>query len=290
MYGLEALAGVGSLLENEAHCMSDSTAYALGYTDIEHDRLMRQAARFHGFTEAFLREAGVAESLRVLDLGSGVGDVAMLTAHIVGPSGEVVGIERDSRSVEYARARVDQAGLANVTFRASDIANITDAGPFDAVVGRFILQFVPDPVAALRSVSRLLRPRGIVAFQEVAWTPARAANGRLPLWSACATIVEATMRRIGANTDAGLALHANFAAAGIPPPQMNVDMHMGASREHVLWPYDLLRSVRAGMSPDQSIAPLGDLDTLAERLMAEVHAAHTAVTSIAVIGARSRLA
>ncbi len=43
---------------------------------------------------------------RVLDLGSGVGDVAMLVSRLIGPSGEVVGIERDSRSIASARVRV----------------------------------------------------------------------------------------------------------------------------------------------------------------------------------------
>ena len=42
---------------------------------------------------------------------------------------------------------------------------------FDAVVGRFILQFVPDPVAALRSLAPLIRPNGVLAFQEVSYAP-----------------------------------------------------------------------------------------------------------------------
>jgi cyclopropane fatty-acyl-phospholipid synthase-like methyltransferase len=65
--------------------------YALGSTDSEHERLIRQAARLAPCTERFFREAGIGTGQRVLDLGSGVGDVAMLVARLVGPSGEVVG-------------------------------------------------------------------------------------------------------------------------------------------------------------------------------------------------------
>jgi SAM-dependent methyltransferase len=70
--------------------------YALGSTDAERERLIRQAARFGPFTERLFREAGIGPGQRVLDLSSGVGNVAMLAARLVGPSGEVVGIERDT--------------------------------------------------------------------------------------------------------------------------------------------------------------------------------------------------
>ena len=80
--------------------------YALGYTNFEHERLIRQAARIAPYTERLFREAGIGPGQRVLDLGSGVGDVSMLLARIVGPSGTVVGIERDSYSIERANARV----------------------------------------------------------------------------------------------------------------------------------------------------------------------------------------
>ncbi len=111
--------------------------YALGSTDAEHERLIRQAARLAPLTERLFREAGIGPGQRVLDLGSGVGDVAMLVARLVGPSGEVVGIERDTRSIARARARVVEAGLHNVSFTQSDVNQIQSSKPFDAAVGRF---------------------------------------------------------------------------------------------------------------------------------------------------------
>src|SRR5436309_9688684 len=127
-----------------------ASPYALGSTDSEHERLIRQAARLAPYSERFFHEAGISAGQRVLDLGSGVGDVAMLAARLVGPSGEVVGIERDPRSIARARVRVGEAGLRKVTFTQSDVSEHWDDKPFDAVLGRFILQFIPDPVAALR--------------------------------------------------------------------------------------------------------------------------------------------
>src|SRR6266516_1064002 len=109
-----------------------SADYPLGHTDAEHERLIRQAARVAPVTERFFREAGIGLGQRVLDLGSGVGDVAMLAARLVGPSGEVIGIERDSRSIARAGVRVAEAGLHNISFTQSDVSEIPDGEPFDA--------------------------------------------------------------------------------------------------------------------------------------------------------------
>src|SRR6266571_2492529 len=98
-----------------------SADYALGYTDAEHERLIRQAARVAPITERLFRDAGVGPGQRVLDIGSGVGDVAMLAARLTGPTGEVVGVERDATTLAMARSRVDQAGLSNVRFLEADV-------------------------------------------------------------------------------------------------------------------------------------------------------------------------
>ena len=87
--------------------------YILGDTGAEHQRLIRQAAIFDPFTERLFRDAGVGPGQRVLDVGSGVGDVAMLAARLVGPTGTVVGVERDAGTLTKARERVVEAGLHN---------------------------------------------------------------------------------------------------------------------------------------------------------------------------------
>src|SRR2546427_2983877 len=104
----------------ESQASRASADCALGYTSAEHERLIRQAARIAPITERLFREAGIGPGQRVLDLGSGVGDVAMLVARLVGPSGEVMGIERDASSIARARVRVAEAGLRNVSFTQTD--------------------------------------------------------------------------------------------------------------------------------------------------------------------------
>jgi ubiquinone/menaquinone biosynthesis C-methylase UbiE len=121
--------------------------YALGYTNAEHDRLIRQATLIAPVTERLFREAGIGAGQRVLDLGSGLADVSMVVARLVGPSGEVLGIERDANSIARARERVTAMGFRNVAFMQADVNDLAGDKPFDAVVGRFILMFLPDPLA-----------------------------------------------------------------------------------------------------------------------------------------------
>src|SRR5215469_18451340 len=95
--------------------------YPLGNSDREHRRLIRQAEFVAPYTERLFREAGIAAGQRVLDLGSGVGDVAMLVASLVGPEGEVVAVERDARAIEllpYCRQSARNVTLPEQESRA----------------------------------------------------------------------------------------------------------------------------------------------------------------------------
>jgi SAM-dependent methyltransferase len=266
-----------------------SDEYALGSTDAEHERLIRQAAHLAPLTERFFRDAGIATGQRVLDLGSGVGDVAMLAARIVGPTGKVVGIERDSRSIARARARIAEAGVLNVSFTQTDANEIPEGEPFDAAVGRFILQFIPEPAGVLRSIARLVRPGGVVAFHEPQWGPFLKVLEPLPLTHACASLIRDTFRHAGVQTEMGLSLHRVYQEAGLPAPNMRMEMLMGSDPIFTRWVFDLFCTVRPQVQNlGLSLEKLGDLETLPERMQAEVMAAKTVAAWIALVGAWSK--
>jgi protein kinase-like protein len=103
-----------------------------------------------------------------------------------------------------------------VGWTIAEVARVTIGKPFDAAVGRFILQFLPDPVEVLHCLSKLVIPGGVVASQEVSWAPTIALAAHLPLWSASLSLARDTLRRSGANTEIGPALYSIFQEAGIP--------------------------------------------------------------------------
>lgn len=266
-----------------------ATDYALGYTDAEHERLTRQAAKLAPITERLFREAGIGPDQRVLDLGSGMGDVAILLARLVGPSGEVIGVERDAPSIERAQARVAAAGLRNVSFLNADVNNIVTDRPFDAVVGRYILMFLPDPVSVLRSVSRLVHPGGVIAFQEPSWIPMLALGDRLPLWSCVLRSIHETILRAGANPEMGLALYPIFQEIGLPAPKMHLEIPLGSDVDFLRVISDLVCSLRPlAEQHNVSLEELGGLDTLPDRICAEIAAANTVVSIVPLLGAWSR--
>jgi SAM-dependent methyltransferase len=268
----------------------EQSPYPLGNSDQEHGRLIRQGEYLRPLTERLFREAGIGAGQRILDVGSGVGDVAMLAAAIVGPSGSVIGIERDPVSLARARSRITEAGLQNVHLVEGDATSFSCGPSFDAAVGRFILEYLPDPIAAVRSIGALVRPGGVVAFHEPAWAPALAVAPHLPLWTASASLVRDTLNRSGADTDIGLILHRIFCEAGLPMPTVRVEVPVGNDARFTRRLVDSLltlwsRAAALGLRPER----LGDFETLASRLYAEMSIADSVVPyGVGLVAAWSR--
>ena len=125
--------------------------------------------RFFDEQLAFLNHRLVADArlragMQVLDLGSGTGYPALLGARTVGPNGNVIGLDLAEQMLAVARRKATALGLANVTFRTSDVTVLPfEANSFDAVTSRFCLMFLPEIPKAAAEIARVLRPGGWVA-------------------------------------------------------------------------------------------------------------------------------
>jgi ubiquinone/menaquinone biosynthesis C-methylase UbiE len=126
------------------------------------DRILDENLAFLNYR--LVGDARLRPGQRVLDLGSGTGYPAVLSAQAVGARGEVIGLDVAEDMLAVARGKAEALGLANVTFRHADVSTLPfDAASFDAVISRFCLMFLPDVPKAVAEIARVLRPGGYVA-------------------------------------------------------------------------------------------------------------------------------
>lgn len=267
--------------------------YPLRHTASELERLGAQARVFDPWTEALLREAGIAPGMRVLDVGCGRGDVSLLLARLVGPHGRVVAVDRAPEAVAATRERVARLGLSSseVEVRAGDVMAQTFAEPFDAVVGRCVLMYFAEPALPLRQLAAQLRPGGILVFHELDLSSYRSLP-RAPLFEQCMRWIVAAQGGVGTNTQMGLELYSAFRLAGLPAPALRYDTRVGGGADFVSHELiaDVVRSLlpvieRLGVARREEI----DIDTLQGRLREELLASGGVVVIPALIGAWCRL-
>jgi ubiquinone/menaquinone biosynthesis C-methylase UbiE len=236
-----------------------------------------------------LRQAGLRDGIRVLDLGSGMGDVSLLAAGLVGSTGAVLGIDRATSSVVAARQRARRAGSSNVRFEVHDLLSFTPPDPFDAVVERLVLLYLPNPVAVLRRLCPQLRPGGIVAFLEYD-VPQVGPSPPSELFTAMRGLMLEVFTAAGAELEMGSRLHRTFLHAGLPAPEMLAYVPVRSDRGGYEYFVGVLRSLLplAERAHPGRLAELGSIDTLAERLTEDSLAHERIVFLPRLMGAWSR--
>jgi 2-polyprenyl-3-methyl-5-hydroxy-6-metoxy-1,4-benzoquinol methylase len=275
--------------EREEIMEFNQSEYLLGHTERERLRLIRQARVLAPATADFLRTAGIASGMRVLDIGCGMGDVTMLVAQLVGPQGKVASIDLDQASIATAQKRASAIGLDNTTFHQADILTFANDETFDAIVGRLVLEFLPDPAATIRRLCGMLRPGGLMAFQEPSCKIWLAYTSHLPLRMAVTTIIRDTFEACGAKTEMELPLYRGLIAAELASPQLRVTLPIGDSPEFRGLLYDLLLAVWARAEAHRlPLDSLGDPTTLASRLNDELDAKSSFAAYVGLVGAFAR--
>lgn len=267
--------------------------YALGHSPDELKRLTTQARLMEPFTRAIFTQAGIAAGMKVLDVGCGPGDVSFLVRDLVGPQGHVTGADRSPEALAKARERAAALDYSNVNFVEGDPAEIRFGESYDALVGRFVLMYYPDPAEALRRLIRHIRPGGIVAFQDVCHSGIRSFPP-VPLLERLFELTGKAQVLSGAEPQMGLKLYSTFIAAGLPPPTLQVNMGIVGAQDTMAegLPNFLVQSLRSmmpaiikhGLATAEEI----DIDTYAERMGLEFRAGGGVFLSPPFIGAWTR--
>jgi ubiquinone/menaquinone biosynthesis C-methylase UbiE len=145
-----------------------SVSYPLGGTQTELERLLTQAQAYEPQANWLLDRIGVQPGWRAVDIGCGPIGILNLLSKRVGQRGSVVGLEREARFVEMAKAEVAKRGLVNVQMiKADALKTGLDKESFDLVHERLVMINVSDRDALLTEMLSLLRPGGIVVLEDV---------------------------------------------------------------------------------------------------------------------------
>jgi SAM-dependent methyltransferase len=270
--------------------VTEVQTYSLGASEAELNRLDAQAASIATPTALFLSRAGIAPGMRVLDLGTGLGHVAFQLSDLVGPTGAVVGIDQAVPTLAVAEQRRIAAGVENVRFLEADARTFRDGEAFDAVVGRLLLFHLRDPVEVLRHHVNGLKEDGLVLVLEFDVGSVRS-EPPVALFNTARDWVIEAFRRAGAHPmigtqlgvvlrDAGLAGVETFGIQAYLPPDDPAGPALFAAVVNSLAPV----IVANGIATEQELA----LDSLAERLAAELQASRAVGLMPAVAGAWGR--
>lgn len=218
--------------------------YVLGTHDEEIVRLGIQ----HGVWRACVLDAwtraGIGAGAKVIDVGAGPGYATLDLAERVGPTGEVVAVERSHRFLDHAREAVRARGLTHVRFIECDLmaCPIEERG-FDAAWCRWVAAFVADPPRLVAMLHDMLRPGGRVVFHEYVNYQSWRLAPRSPVFETFVDRVVETWRASGGEPDIGLELPALLHVAGFRLVELKPLVFVGRPGDTIwAWPASFIES------------------------------------------------
>lgn len=118
----------------------------------------------------FVQQFAHYQPQKVLILACGVGLEAFILSNIIEFPCKIVGIDIDSRLIEYAKEKLSQLQYSDIIFKVEDINKffMTNTDKFDAVMIMFAIHFF-DRKKILENVSQILEPGGVFGICE--WLP-----------------------------------------------------------------------------------------------------------------------
>ena len=240
-------------------------------------------------TERLLLAAGVGPGSTVLDVGCGYGRVTQIAARLVGGQGRVLGLDRDASSLVVARQRARELGLSNVSFAQGDLRLVpSEHGLFDVAVGRRVLMYQSDAVAAVVGLARAVRVGGVLVFQDLDSTMGPGRLTPLPLHERVRSWIWTMLEREGADVHMGLHLPSVLEDAGLSVEHVSCEavVHTPKTPHRVgeMIRAILPRIIESGVATAEDI----DVDTLDQRLAEELRSANAAYISDVVVGAWAR--
>lgn len=270
---------------------TESRQYVLGHSKHELERLAKQAEYYRPSTRNMLISAGISKGMRVLDFGAGAGDVSLLLSELVGETGEVIAVDRSSDALARARDRLSALEIHNVRLVAGDettLAELFREKKADAAVGRLVLLHQRDAIAVFCKVAEVVRPGGIIAFQEIDIDGGIWAQPPLPLMSQVFEWITKTFMAGGMPHDISARLIQAFDTVGIRSRHIGREGIVESGPEAMGYDYyaDVVRTLLPVMEKLKVASPAEvQLETLSSRLREEAVSRHATFIPVYMTGA-----
>jgi ubiquinone/menaquinone biosynthesis C-methylase UbiE len=272
--------------------MTDTNiSYVLGRTDHEQRRLALQASLLDTFSTEFFRHAGISPGMQVLEVGCGVGDVSLIAAQLVGKHGKVHCLDIDDAAIETARGKIHSAKHNHVSFECGEVDRHAHSHAYDAVIGRHILIHMKDAQSTLQHLVPMVRPGGVVAFQEFDLSFNTAGFPETPLISKVEGLIVEFFRRATPRPNIGTQLFHLMLRAGLSVPECRAEHVIGGGPQSLIyeWIAETLRSLLPPMAAmGMTSASETYSEDLALRLREEAAQAEAVLIGPLMVGAFAR--
>ena len=246
--------------------MSDTPAE---YIHGHHESVLRSHRWRSAANSAAYLLPDIRPGMAILDVGCGPGTITLDLARLVAPKGRVVGLDAVEAPLTAAREDARSQAVANVSFEVGDVHDLRfEDDSFDIVHAHQVLQHVGDPVAALREMTRVCKPGGLVAardsdYEAMTWFPLD------PMLERWLDLYRRTARASGGEPDAGRRLLGWAHAAGLTEVTPTASAWCYASASDRLWWGDLwaervVSSTFARQALEHELATRDELEGIAD--------------------------
>lgn len=250
--------------------MPHDTRYVLATGEEGAERL-RIVQNVHGpDTERLLLRAGLAQGMKVVDIGCGIGIITCWMAEHVGPTGAAYGIDISPDQIVLARREAERRKLKNVHF---SIARAEATGlpreSFDLVFCRFLLMHIAHPLDALWEMCHLVRPGGLLVCEEGDFA-SPFCEPPSPAFDRCFELYRTLGKQREADFRIGLKLYRMFLEIGMPSPEVALAQPVfvrGAAKRLPEWTLSECAPalLQAGLSTQEEIESiLAEMKAIAE--------------------------
>ena len=176
---------------------------------LEHERLLAHSELWDPFTFRKLAETGVGDGWRCLEIGAGAGSVAAWLVHRVGPRGQVVATDIETRWLEPMAA-------ANLEVRHHNVAaDPLEESGYDLIHARLVLEHLPQRQAVARKLAAALRPGGWLVVEDYDIRTMGLAETAPPSWALVNEAVVDVLRAAGSDPLCGSQLAGLLQRSGL---------------------------------------------------------------------------